>query len=65
MPIEGVLRSFRKSSGWQGQDAGMPARLLDGVLMLAIRKSSHEARAAFIPRRHNAVKPRIQHVLTQ
>jgi hypothetical protein len=34
-------------------------------VMLAMRKSSHEARAALITRRHNAVKPRIHCVLTQ
>jgi hypothetical protein len=36
------------------------------LAVLAVRRLSYEARAALIPRRHNAVKPPlIQYVLTQ
>jgi hypothetical protein len=44
-----------------GLSGGLPAVFV----MLAMRKSSHEERAALISRRHIAVKSRIQWVLTQ
>ncbi len=43
----------------------MPAGLRAVLAVLLMRRSSHEARAALIPHRHNAVKPRIQYALTQ
>ena len=35
------------------------------LVVLAVRRSPHEARAALAARRQNAVKPRIHYVLTQ
>ena len=35
------------------------------LVVLAVRRSPHEARAAPASRRQNAVKPRIHYVLTQ
>lgn len=63
------LLQVRKTSGsvLAGRDRMLGRRPASGMVfvMLATRKFSHEARAAFIPRRHNAVEPRIQYVLAQ
>jgi hypothetical protein len=60
-----VSQTFWKRSGWQGQDAGTPAGLPAVLVVLAVRRSFHEARAVLAFRRQNAVKPRIEYVLTR
>jgi hypothetical protein len=46
-----VLPTFWKRSGWPGQDAGTPAGLLVVLVVLAVRRSFHEARAVLAFRR--------------
>jgi hypothetical protein len=60
-----VLQTFWKRSGWQGQDAGRRPVSRAMLMVLAVRRSFHEARAVLAFRRQNAMKPRIQYVLTQ
>jgi hypothetical protein len=65
LSFQGAWQTLRKRSGWQGRAAGTPTELLGVFVVLAMRRPPHEARAALVLRRHNAVKSRFQCVLTQ
>ena len=50
-----VEADFRKRSGGQGSHTGTPVGPRAVFVMLVMHRSSHEARAALIPRRPDAV----------
>jgi hypothetical protein len=49
MQLQCGLHNFLKRCGWKGQDAGTPAVPPAVFVMLAVRRSPHEARAALVP----------------
>jgi hypothetical protein len=56
--LQGVLQNFRKCSGCPGRDAGIPPTAWTVFVVLVMRKSSYEARAALIPGGLITMKPR-------
>jgi hypothetical protein len=49
MPLQGVLCNLRKRRGWQETGCRTSAGPRAVFVMLAMRRSSHEARAALVP----------------
>jgi hypothetical protein len=65
MPLQGVLHNFRKRCDWQGQDARTSVGLPGGVRDAGDAQVFSRGACCARPGRQNAVKPRIECVLTQ
>ena len=65
MSLEGVFQTSGSVLAGRYKTPGRRPTSRAVLVILAMRRSPHEARAAPASRRQNAVKPRIHYVLTQ